>query len=79
MNAAVATMPTQMPRQIILTLDDSAVLRDVKNALRMIRGVVSLSVPRVKKNYYNSPEFYHDIDAAEHDILEGKGVEIKIE
>ena len=79
MATTTSSMPGTKPRQIILTLDDTAVLKDVKTALRMIRGVASLTVSRKKNTYYGTPEFYSDLDAAEQDILMGKGVEVKSE
>ncbi|MBQ0062882.1 MAG: hypothetical protein KBS94_02495 [Prevotella sp.] len=36
-----------------------------------MQGVSSVYV---KKNYYESREFYQDLDVAERDIAEGKGV-----
>lgn len=59
--------------QMVIDIQDYSVVKDLKHILARINGVGKISV---KKNYYESTEFYHDIDAAESDIANGKGIRI---
>lgn len=42
--ANVATMPTQ--RQIIVNVDDFSMMKDIKKAISMVKGVGKITVPR---------------------------------
>jgi len=68
-------MTTAVPTtsQIIIDVQDVSIIRDLRRLLARIQGVGAI---KVTKNYYESQEFYTDLDAAEKDIRDGKGVRI---
>lgn len=57
--------------QVTLPLSDAAFLRRLSGNMGW-----QVQPLRKKRDYYDSPEFYHDLDAAERDIAQGKGVRI---
>ncbi|MDO4819099.1 MAG: hypothetical protein Q3994_01820 [Prevotella sp.] len=59
--------------QIVINVQDNAIVKDLRRLLSRMQGVSSVYV---KKNYYESREFYQDLDAAERDIADGKGVRV---
>ena len=59
--------------QMIINIDDRALVKDIRRLLSRLQGVSSV---RVRNNYYESREFYHDLDKAEQDIAAGKGVRV---
>lgn len=65
----VTTIPSSST-QIIIGINDQSVVRDIRRLLSRVQGVSSI---QVKNNYYESREFYEDLDAAEQDIANGKG------
>ena len=74
-----ATMTPILPNQMVVTFDDLSMMQSVKKAISLMRGVRLVSVPKQTKRrntYYESKEFYADLDAAEKDIRAGKGVRI---
>ena len=66
------TLPTSAT-QMIVNIDDRSIVNDIRRLLTRIQGVSSV---RVRNNYYESREFYQDLDAAEKDIADGKGVRV---
>jgi len=68
-------MTTAIPTasQMIIDVQDVSIIRDLRHLLARVQGVGAI---KVTKNYYESQEFYADLDAAEKDIREGKGVRI---
>lgn len=68
-------MTTAIPTtsQMVIDIHDTSIVRDLKHLLTRIQGVGTI---KVTKNYYESQEFYADLDAAEKDIRAGKGVRI---
>lgn len=69
----VATNLSQTATQMIVNIDDRSIVNDIRRLLTRIKGVSSV---RVRNNYYESREFYQDLDAAEQDIANGKGVRV---
>lgn len=65
------TIPTTS--QMVIDIHDASIIRDLKHLLARIQGVGTV---KVTNNYYESQEFYADLDAAEKDIRAGKGVRI---
>lgn len=59
--------------QMVIDIQDNSVIKDLKRILARINGIGKITV---RKNYYESAEFYQDIDAAEADIANGKGVRV---
>ncbi len=70
----MVTTHTMSPStQMVIDIEDRSIVNDIRRLLTRIRGVGSV---RVHNNYYESREFYHDLDAAERDIADGKGVKV---
>lgn len=59
--------------QMVINIDDRSIVHDIRRLLTRIQGVSSV---RVHNRYYGSREFYNDLDAAEKDIANGKGVRV---
>ena len=57
--------------QMVIDIEDRSIVNDIRRLLTRIRGV---SAVRVHNKYYESREFYQDLDAAERDIANGKGL-----
>jgi hypothetical protein len=70
----VSTTLSQPATQMIINIDDRSIVNDIRRLLKRIQGVSSVRVRR--NNYYESREFYQDLDAAEQDIANGKGVHV---
>jgi len=68
-------MTTTVPTASQMTIDiqDVSIIRDLRHLLSRIQGVGAI---KVTKNYYESQEFYADLNAAEKDIRQGKGVRV---
>lgn len=65
MEAATRTL------QVTLPIADAAFLRRLSGNMGWV-----IKTQRMPRTYYESPAFYQDIDAAEHDIAAGKGVRV---
>jgi len=68
-------MTTAIPTssQMVIDIQDVSIVRDLRHLLARIQGVGAI---KVTKKYFESQEFYADLDAAEKDIREGKGLRI---
>ncbi|MBQ7632132.1 MAG: hypothetical protein IJS82_05180 [Paludibacteraceae bacterium] len=60
--------------QVTLPSTDAAFLRRLSG--NMGWTIKTQRRQRVRKSYYESPEFYRDIQKAEQDIADGKGVRV---
>ena len=69
---AATTLPPSAT-QMIINIDDRTIVQDIRRLLAHIQGVSSI---RVHNNYYESREFYNDLDTAEQDIANGKGIRV---
>ena len=69
----VASTHSVPATQMIINIDDRSIVNDIRRLLTRIQGVSSV---QVRNNYYESLEFYQDLDAAEQDIANGKGVRV---
>jgi len=67
-------MTTTTTSQMVIDIHDNSIIKDLKRLLSRVDGIGKISV---KKNYYGSKEFLEDIDSAEADIAEGKGVRVE--
>ncbi len=74
-----ATIQPAIQQRIIVTVDDDAMIKSIKQAIRLMRGVSKVSVVKEKKQkpYYCSPEFYADLEAAENEIKAGQYKSVK--
>ena len=59
--------------QMVIDIEDRSIVNDIRRLLTRIRGV---SAVHVHNKYYESREFYQDLDAAERDIANGKGLRV---
>ena len=57
--------------QITLPISDAAFLRRLSGNMGW-----QVRTQRASRRYYESPEFYRDLDAAEQDIADGKGLRV---
>ena len=57
--ANVAMMPTQ--RQILVSIDDVTMLKDIKKAISMLKGVGKITLPR-RKRYSSYERSLRDLD-----------------
>ena len=68
---ALSTMSTN---QMIVTLDDNAIVADIKKALTMIRGVASVRMANVKKDNQLSPSLYAQMQKARKEFKNGETI-----
>ena len=66
----------QLPQntQIIVTLDENAVMSDVRKALKMIRGVSSVRVARISDDHSVSPALRTRIKKAREESAKGETI-----
>ncbi|MBR4130463.1 MAG: hypothetical protein IKU02_06005 [Bacteroidaceae bacterium] len=58
--ANAATMPTQ--RQILVNVEDVSMLKDIRKAISMLKGVGKITVPRRRKLYSSYELSLRDLD-----------------
>ena len=57
--------------QVTLPISDASFLRRLSDNMGW-----TVKTQRTRRNYYESPAFYRDLQAAEQDIVEGKGMRV---
>ncbi|MBO6190615.1 MAG: hypothetical protein J6N92_07410 [Alloprevotella sp.] len=62
------------PAQMIITLEDNALLADIKKALKLIRGVVSVRVMRPDETRDISPALRRSINKARREYRDGETI-----
>ena len=62
------------PAQMIITLEDNALLADIKKALKLIRGVASVRVMRPDETRDISPALRRSINKARREYRDGKTI-----
>ena len=70
-----ATLPQST--QIIVTLDDNAMVSDIKKAMKLIRGVVSVKVAKPKVVNKISPALRSQIENAREELRQDTVVSCK--
>ena len=65
------TVPTQ--GQILVTIEDMSMLKDIKKAISMVKGVGKITVPRKKKLYSAYELSLRDLDEGR--VREAKDVD----
>lgn len=70
--ASVTSIPK--PAQIIITLEDNALVADIKRALKMIRGVASVRVAKVDDDKTITPAMRQSINKARHEYAKGETI-----
>ena len=69
--ANIATMPAQ--GQILVNIDDLSMLKDIKKAISMVKGVGKVIVPRRRKLYSSYELSLRDLDEGR--VYEAKDVD----
>lgn len=67
---ATATSITK-PSQMIITLEDNAVVTDIKKALKLIRGVASVRVATISDDNTITPSMRRSINKARREYANG--------
>ena len=60
--------------QMIVTLDSNAIVSDIKKALKLIRGISSVRMARVKDDNRITPALYAKIKKARHEYANGETI-----
>ena len=70
--ASVTSIPK--PAQMIITLEDNALVADIKRALKMIRGVASVRVAKVDDDKTITPAMRQSIKKARREYAKGETI-----
>lgn len=71
---ATATFMPFHPVQMIVTLEDKTKVTDIKKALKLIRGVASVRMARVKDDNQISPSLYARMKKARKEYANGETI-----
>lgn len=66
------TTPTSNPAQMIITLEDNALIADIKRALKLIRGVASVRVATINDDKSITPALRRSINKARRELSKGE-------
>lgn len=69
----IATTIAHSP-QMIITLEDNAIVSDIKKALKLIRGISSVRMARVKDDERITPALYAKIKKARQEYAGGETI-----
>ena len=70
--ASVTSIPK--PAQMIVTLEDNALVADIKRALKLIRGIASVRVATISDNNTISPTLRRSINKARREYAKGETI-----
>ena len=62
------------PAQMIITLEDNALIADIKKALKLIRGVASVRVATINDDKTITPAMRRSINKARREYANGKTI-----
>ena len=62
------------PAQMIITLEDNALIADIKKALKLIRGVASVRVATINDDKTITPAMRRSINKARHEYANGETI-----
>lgn len=62
------------PAQMIITLEDNALIADIKKALKMIRGVASVRVATISDDKTITPAMRRSINKARREYANGETI-----
>ena len=62
------------PAQMIITLEDNALIADIKRALKLIRGVASVRVATISDNKSITPAIRRSINKARRELAKGETI-----
>lgn len=69
-------VPTTMthPPQMIITLEDNALVSEIKKALKLIRGISSVRMASIKDDESITPTLYSKIKKARQEYTDGETI-----
>ena len=70
--ASVTSIPK--PAQMIITLEDNALVADIKRALKMIRGIASVRVTTISDDKSITPALRRSINKARREYAKGETI-----
>ena len=72
-------MATTIPNspQMIITLEDNALVADIKRALKMIRGIASVRTATISDDHTITPAMRRSINKARREYAKGESETIK--
>lgn len=70
--ASVTSIPK--PAQIIVTLEDNALVADIKRALKLIRGIASVRVTTISDDNSITPALRRSINKARREYAKGETI-----
>lgn len=70
---ASATLNSK-PVQMIVTLEDNALIADIKKALKLLRGVASVRMANLKDDETITPAMYRSINKARREYANGETI-----
>ncbi len=65
---------TSKPAQMIITLEDDALIADIKKALRLIRGVASVRIATIDDDKTITPAIRRSINKARREYANGETI-----
>jgi hypothetical protein len=65
---------TSKPAQMIITLEDNALIADIKKALRLIRGVASVRIATIDDDKTITPAIRRSINKARREYANGETI-----
>ena len=68
------TTPISNPAQMIITLEDNALIADIKRALKLIRGVASVRVATINDDKSITPTLRRSINKARRELSKGETI-----
>ena len=71
--ASTATLNTS-PTQMIITLEDNALVADIKRALKLIRGIASVRTATVSDDRTITPAIRRSINKARREYAKGETI-----
>ena len=74
---AVAYSAKPMPLHLDITLEDNAMVADIKKAIQMIKGIASVRILPAKQENIITPSLAKKIEKARKDFAEGRYTECK--
>ena len=70
----MASTATLKPAQMIITLEDNALIADIKKALKLIRGVASVRVATLQDDQTITPAMRRSINKARREYANGETI-----
>ena len=68
------TTSISSPAQMIITLEDNALVADIKRALKLIRGIASVRVANISDDKTITPAMRKSINKARREMTEGETI-----